>query len=139
MSRSTNGKFKCRNFDTTCDAKWVIYCISCPICNLQYVGQTNNLRIRMNAHKSDLLKCVKGGLDFKHCTELYKHLKVHSPTKFYFQILDVVHASRNCDRDNLLDKKEREWIWNLDCIYPKGLNVNDGFNCQAKKRRARRL
>ena len=135
MSNISGRKFKCRNFGTTCDAKWVIYCILCPICNAQYVGQTNNFRFRMNAHKSELAKCVNDNLNPNLCTELYKHLRDHSPCFFYVQILDLISSSCS-DRDDVLNRKEKEWIWKLDCVYPKGLNINDGFNCQNSKRRS---
>ena len=42
-STANNKTFKCYNDNTSCDSKWIIYVISCPICNLQYVGQSNNL------------------------------------------------------------------------------------------------
>ena len=52
-STANNKTFKCHNENTCCDSKWIIYVISCPICNLQYVSQSNNLSARMNGHKSD--------------------------------------------------------------------------------------
>ena len=50
-STASNKTFKCHNENTSCDSKWIIYVISCPICNLQYMGQSNNCRARMNGHK----------------------------------------------------------------------------------------
>ena len=47
-STANNKTFKCYNENTSCDSKWIIYVISCPICNLQYVGQRNNFRAGMN-------------------------------------------------------------------------------------------
>ena len=52
-STASNKTFNCHNENTSCDSKWIIYVISCPICNLQYVGLSNNFRARMNGHKSD--------------------------------------------------------------------------------------
>ena len=52
ISTAKNKTFKCHNEDTSCDFKWIIYVISCPNCNLQYVGQSNNFRACMNEHKS---------------------------------------------------------------------------------------
>ena len=43
----------CSNENTSCESKWVIYVIFCPICKLQYVGLSTNFRARMNGHKSD--------------------------------------------------------------------------------------
>ena len=39
-----------------------------------------------------------------------------------------------------LDAKERHWIWKLETLTPKGLNVSDTFhsqNCSSRKKRSR--
>ena len=50
-STSNNKTIKYHNDNASCDSKWTIYVISCPICNLQYVGESNNFRARTNGHK----------------------------------------------------------------------------------------
>ena len=60
---ANNKTFKCHNENTSCDSKLIIYVISCPICNLQYVGQSNNLRARMNGHKSDFRLYAAGKIN----------------------------------------------------------------------------
>ena len=55
-STANNKTFKCNNENTNCDTKWLIYVISCPICKLQYVGQSNNFRARMNRHRLQSLR-----------------------------------------------------------------------------------
>ena len=61
-SSANNKTFKCNNDNNSCDSKWIIYVISCPICNLQYVGQSNNFRARMNGHKSDFRLHAAGNI-----------------------------------------------------------------------------
>ena len=48
---TSNGRtFHCRNQGTNCNAMWAVYVIMCDVCGMQYVGQTNNIRLRMNGH-----------------------------------------------------------------------------------------
>jgi predicted GIY-YIG superfamily endonuclease len=134
---SNQKQFKCRNRNSTCDSLWVIYVISCPDCQLQYVGQTNNFRLRMNGHKSDFRLYGNGRTDKTEAKVLYAHLAAHNRNSFNVQIVDYID-SRERTKEQLhreLDKREREWIWKLDTRSPKGLNTDDGFYSQNKKTR----
>ena len=52
ISRTAKNKtFKCHSENTSRDSKWIIYVISYPNCNLQYVDKSNNIRARMNGQK----------------------------------------------------------------------------------------
>lgn len=82
-STANRRNIHCFNENTTCSSKWVFYLISCPVCFKQYVGQTNDLGLRINGHKSNLKKFRKGKTLSSHCTELYKHLSSHSPVDFF--------------------------------------------------------
>ncbi|KAJ8030076.1 hypothetical protein HOLleu_29652 [Holothuria leucospilota] len=82
-STSNRRNFHCFNENTTCSSKWVIYLISCPVCFKQYVGQTNDLRLRINGHKSNLKKFREGKALSRNCTELYKHLSSHPPIDIF--------------------------------------------------------
>ena len=53
ISTANNKTYKYHNENTSSNSKWIIYFILCPICNLQYVGQSNNFRARMNGDKTD--------------------------------------------------------------------------------------
>ena len=54
INGTANNKIpKCDDENTSCDSKRIIYVISCPICNLQYVGQSNIFRARMIGHNCD--------------------------------------------------------------------------------------
>ena len=55
VTSTSNGRtFNCRNQGTNCNAKWAVYVIMCDVCGMQYVGQANNNRFRMNGHKQTI-------------------------------------------------------------------------------------
>ena len=134
-STSNNNTFKCYNRDTTCDSEWVIYVIQCPICFLQYVGQSNNFRSRMNGHKSDFRLYAAGKLNKMDYKLLYDHLILHKLDYFHVHIVDTLHVATTNRQQlhELLSRKERKWIWNLGTITPHGLNQDDGFFSQNKR------
>ena len=129
--------FQCHNQNTNCDSTWIIYCIHCPICDKLYVGQSNNLRLRMNGHRSDFGLYRTGKSTKMDNKVLYDHLLDHGTDKFNVQILDSVtlESSASAQAHVLLNKKEREWIWKLNTVTPNGLNSDDGFFSQNKKAR----
>ncbi|KAJ8032026.1 hypothetical protein HOLleu_25430 [Holothuria leucospilota] len=134
MSNFSGKNFKCKNSSSTCDSLWVIYVISCLVCQLQYVGRSNNFRLRINGHKSDFRLYRAGTSNKLDSKILYDHLIFHNCESFKVQIVDRIFK---VDRDKgALEKlptaKEREWIWKLDTVTPKGLNMDDGFYCQNK-------
>ena len=138
-STSNNKTFKFYNDNTSCDSKWIIYVISCPICNLQYVGQSNNFRARMNGHKSDFRLYAAGRINKMDNKLLYDHLICHDIDYFHVSIVDMIHVGNNTGSqlDELLSRKERKWIWDSCSITPYGLNQDDGYYCQNKRCRKR--
>ena len=136
-STSNNRKFKCRNKNTSCDSLWVIYVIWCPVCKLQYVGQSNNFRLRMNNHKSDFRHFSNGRSDKTETKTLYTHLSSHGECSFRVQVVDsIVTTGRSKEQlHKELDKREKEWIWKLGTTVPNGLNTDDGFYTQNKRSR----
>ena len=61
VTSTSNGRtFHCRNQGANCNMKWAVYVIMCDVCGMQYVGQTNNIRLRMNGHKSDYRGFLNG-------------------------------------------------------------------------------
>ena len=96
-SHSCGKVFKVKASESNCTAVWVVYCIFCPSCGMQYVGMTQNLKERMANHRSVLQKVVReGGRDFgsdfvKSCSELYSHLASHSPSHFKVIILQTLN------------------------------------------------
>ena len=61
VTSTNNGRtFHCPNQGTTGNTKWAVYVIMFDVCGMQYVGLANNIRIRMNGHKSDYRKFLNG-------------------------------------------------------------------------------
>ena len=114
-SIANNKTFKCHNENTSCDSKWIIYVISCPICNLQYVGQSNNFTARMNVHKSDFRIYAAGKINKMDNKLLCGHLICHNIDYFHVCIVDMIHVGNNNESqlEELLSRKERKWIWDL--------------------------
>ncbi|KAJ8039742.1 hypothetical protein HOLleu_13841 [Holothuria leucospilota] len=134
-STANNKTFKCFNRDTSCDSQWVVYVIQCPVCNLQYVGQSNNFRSRMNGHKSDFRLYAAGKLSKMDNKLLYDHLIHHNLDYFHVYIVDYVHVANSSRQQlhQLLNRKERKWIWDLSSTAPYGLNQDDGYFSQNKR------
>lgn len=85
----------------TCSSKFVIYMINCP-CGLIYVGETTmEIRKRISKHKST----IRTGL-----------LDLLNPRHFAM-------PRRGRDRQALLRERELMWIHKLDCLFPRGLNL----------------
>ena len=88
---TSNGRtFHCRNQGTNCNTKWAVYVIMCDVCGMQYVGQTNNIRSRMNGHKSDYRRFLNGDFYKSDTSSLYSHLKSHDVKILKFQILEIL-------------------------------------------------
>ena len=106
-STANNKTLKCHNDNTSCDSKWIIYVISCPICNLQYVGQSNNFRARMYGHKSDFRLYGAGKINKMDNKLLYDHLICHDVDYFHVSIVDMIHVGNNTESelDELLSRK----------------------------------
>ena len=136
---STSNKriFKCRNQDTDCDSEWIIYAIECPICKMQYVGQSNSFRLRMNGHRSDFKLYASGRSNKMDYKALYDHFISHNIENFNVQIIDRLLVGNHPVEKlhDMLNVREKEWMWKLDSLVPKGLNSDDCFYSQNKKGR----
>ena len=96
-STANNKTIKCHDDNTSCDSKWVIYVNSCPISNLPYVGQTNNLRARMNGHKSDFRLYAAGRINKMDNKLIYDHLTCHNIDYSHVCIVDMIHIGNNTE------------------------------------------
>ena len=97
----------------TCNSKNIIYCLECPICKLQYVGQTKNkFLVRVNQHLNDI----------KHMrdTPVSRHFQIHL-TKPELYILQLMYMDDSDQRD----LHENYWISRLHTVTPNGLNILD--------------
>ena len=84
-----------------------MYVISCPICNLQYVGQINNLRARMNGHNGDFLIYPAGRINKMDNELLCDHLICHNIDYFHVCIVEMILVGNNTESqlDNYLAEK----------------------------------
>ena len=116
----------------------------CDVCGLQYVGQTNNIRLHMNGYKSDHRKFLNGDFSKSDTSSLYSHLIFHDVEIFKFQILEILenegfkYTKDTRQSETSLDAKERHWIWKLETLTPQGLNVSDTFYSQNRSSRKKR-
>ena len=100
-----------------CSSENCVYCLTCLSCRLQYVGCTNNLRLRLNNHKSCVrTKKVARTTD---CFLLYKHFRDFPDHSFDCTILECVTGS------GVLTQIESRWIYKLRTFSPLGLNMRD--------------
>ena len=115
QSTSTGCSFNVRA-TATCKASNVIYIIECTLCNMQYVGETQNaLHIRLNGHRNDM-----------------KHKRVDKPVAAHFNrpghsladlTIMVLELMRSHNPD-LRKKRESYWIYQLQSLHPRGLNLD---------------
>ena len=98
-----------------CHSVNVVYCLTCTLCGVQYVGCTTKLRSRINNHRS----CIRLGRVPRDCHRLYEHFAAagHNEKSFRVTILDITAPSS-------LEDHEEVWIDRLRTVYPAGLNVN---------------
>ena len=91
----------------------------------------------MNGHRSDFRLYASGKSSKMDNKPLYDHLLEHDLDYFLVQIVDRIFVSNRNSQDlhDMLDSREKEWIWKLDTVIPRGLNLDDGFFAQNKKSR----
>ena len=104
-----------------CNTKFVVYVITCNICNVQYVGRTiRRLRDRLSDHLYDI--------DKNHNTNVARHWNnVHDKNISSLSIQGIeriVCPVRGGDRFKLLCKREVYCIFHLNSRQPWGLNFD---------------
>ena len=88
----------------------------CDACGMQYVGQTNNIRSRMNGHESDYQRFLNGDFSKSDTSSLHCHLKSHDVKLLKFQICEILEYENYKYTNDIshleinLDAKERHWI-----------------------------
>lgn len=116
-SNSTGRTYKLRA-SFTCKTRNVVYLIQCKKCGIQYVGETEKaLHIRLNGHRSDV-----------------KTRKLEKPVAAHFNLPDhdisdlQIMGIERINTEYTRRRKEREsyWIFELQCLAPRGLNLDEG-------------
>ena len=89
----------------------------------------------MNGHKSDFRLYTAGKINKMDNKLLCDHLISHDIDYFHVCIVEMIHVGNNTESqlEELLSRKERKWIWDLDSLAPYGLSQDDGFYCQNKR------
>ena len=127
----SNKLFRSKCQSANCDSKNIVYVLTCKQCNRQYVGSTvTKFRIRFNNHKSRIRNFVKTADDDSF--RLYEHFNAHSSTLDSCLSVQFLEQSNN---EESLRTAETQWIWKLKSVFPRGLNVNDGFCSQLRHKR----
>lgn len=124
-SRSNQRSFKIKDL-ITCNTTHVTYLIECP-CQLQYIGRTTRpLHVRIREHINN----IKNGFP-KH--SLSRHfLEVHNknPKGLVFYGIDTIMGHwRGDNKKKKISQNETKWIYLLESLQPKGLNLDIDLNC----------
>ena len=144
ISNSNGRTFHCRNQDTNCNAKWAVYMIMCDVCGLKYVGQTNNIRSRMNGHKSDYRRFLNVFFQnkiFHLFTVIYNLMMLKFSSSKYWKFLKnegFKYTKDICQLETSLGANERHLIWKLETLTQHGLNVAATFYSQNRSSRNKR-
>ena len=104
--------------DTSCHTNNCIYLISCKVCGKQYVGETGDLRRRINNHRSTI-----------------KTKRIQEPVAEHFNLaghkwqdMSVVVIDHNTHwTDTERKHKEKFWMHRLNSFRPQGMNKMNDF------------
>ena len=124
----TNKKYKIKQH-LDCNARNVIYLITCSTCQKQYVGSTTNLKTRFTNYKSDIKQSKKS------CTCVQHFGKIHNWTDFKIQPIELVHMTngmQSSEKERKLLARERHWMAELRTIH-FGLNDRDGLKLELRR------
>jgi hypothetical protein len=123
ITSKTTGRHYTTKYNVNCKSNNLIYCISCSICGMQYVGQTKRrLMDRMSEHfltikKADPLSPIGGH---------YNTTGHHGISDVIIHILDFISCPPDSYRaKHLRDVIELNWIHRLSTVLPYGLNSMD--------------
>ena len=117
-----------RNFPSKhsvcCKSHNLVYCLTCNICGLQYVGQTKRtFHLRLYEHFRDIQK-----LDLSKPLGRHFTLPNHTPDVNHITshiLAFITKPSNTSAAQQMRLKFEREWIYRLRTNLPHGLNAMD--------------
>lgn len=103
-----------------CNTQNVIYLLKCP-CGLAYVGKTTRpLKTRISEHRSNIRNHDTRSPVAVHFTQASHNVS----SLRYIGIELVKQPARGGDINSLILRREAFWIYTLDTLAPKGLNVD---------------
>ena len=77
-----------------CNSKNVVYFLKCNSCEETYTGQTNNLRLRMNGHKSGARLGTNSDIFDKHVLKCRKRKQIDTEPLFLIYAFLTLKDSR---------------------------------------------
>ena len=128
------GKFSVGSFpiltdeQLDCTSKNIVYLITCKLCHIQYVGETQrDFAVRMREHWDKIRKGDKSQIVYAHFQSDDRHRNTRIEDMLRFQIIEKIRTDNVPNQDQSLIRKrrlERElyWIAMLKTAYPLGLN-----------------
>lgn len=110
----------------TCNTTHVIYVIEC-LCRLQYVGRTTRpLCVRIREHITNIRK----GFPKHNLSRHFDEFHHRDPSALVFYGIDTIKDHwRGGSRKKWISQNETRWIYRLDSLVPRGLNVDIDLNC----------
>ncbi len=112
--------------NVSCQSSNLIYCLSCNICNIRYVGQTKNRIVdRIGGHFGDVKNAYEGKVTQLDKT-VARHYQSHSDKNYpvTITVLEFIKAPPDSVlASKLRDQKEKMWISRLNTMIPNGLNI----------------
>ena len=96
-----------------CESHYVIYCLTCLQCHMQYVGQTTNaFSTRLCGHRHNIMYGKSGNTP---------HVAPHFNTPGHDYICILLQKVPFLDKKSL-NMAEALWIHSMNSVYPNGLN-----------------
>jgi peptide-methionine (R)-S-oxide reductase len=123
ITSTTTGRTYTSRKHISCKSHNLIYCITCTICNKQYVGQTKNrLMDRFVMHFGNIKRKNQKDPIGRHFSSTGHDGQV----KIKIHIVDFIHAPSNSKPgQQLRDDLEKKWIHRLQSLSPQGINQAD--------------
>lgn len=110
----------------TCNSTNVVYLLQCP-CGLQYIGRTcRTLKTRIREHIYNIKKCVGTHSVPVHFSQAHGS----DPSGLWFSGIQTFKPNwRGSNKVRDISKLESSWIFRMDTLSPKGLNIEFDLNC----------
>jgi hypothetical protein len=123
ITSTTTGRSYHSMINVSCKSNNLIYCITCNICRLQYVGQTSNRLIdRFQAHFHSVTSKSNKNIIGRH----FNSIDHSGKPDFKIHIVNFNHTpSKSIPGKTTRDDLEKKWIFRLKSIAPQGLNTAD--------------
>lgn len=133
------------NQDISCKSKNLIYVLTCRVCSVQYVGETEQaLSARMNGHKTGIRQGMTEEYLHFRCDDAHNRVplndrfKIQVAEKIFAEDIDIHDRDYRTKMKHRRAERELAWTCRLQTIFPLGLNTkikgvgmaNDPLKCK---------